>query len=261
MCCSGTLYLLPLSCAILFPFTFIISYGIAVALDHVEAGFPYISDTGTMSPESCVFGQLLNICAVLVAATIYVRCQQVSEYNRHSPRILQANTASLIIGLISALGVSIVANFQETSVLIVHFAGAILAFGLGNIYCWIQTCMSYKMVPHMNSRTICHIRLFLSLMSSIMFVLNLTFGVMASAKYSGPEGKVRWHWKPSDGGYTEHIISTASEWAMAVFFIGFFLTFVQEFKKISMPCPRVHLVVGRRQPLANQQDDPASLVS
>jgi hypothetical protein len=40
-------------------------YSIAVGNDHVEPGFPYISDTGTRSPESCVFGQLLNIGAAL----------------------------------------------------------------------------------------------------------------------------------------------------------------------------------------------------
>lgn len=40
-------------------------YGIAVANNHVEPVFPYISDAGSLSPESCVFGQLLNIGAVL----------------------------------------------------------------------------------------------------------------------------------------------------------------------------------------------------
>ena len=40
-------------------------YGIAVGGKHVEPGFPYISDTGTYPPESCVFGQLMNLGALL----------------------------------------------------------------------------------------------------------------------------------------------------------------------------------------------------
>jgi len=31
----------------------------------VEPGFPYISAAGNQVPESCFFGQMLNICAAL----------------------------------------------------------------------------------------------------------------------------------------------------------------------------------------------------
>lgn len=41
------------------------SYLIAVLNNHVGAGFPYISDTGALPPESCVFGQFLTINAFL----------------------------------------------------------------------------------------------------------------------------------------------------------------------------------------------------
>ena len=37
-----------------------------------------------------------------------------------------------------ALGVSIVANFQELAVFKVHLAGAIMAFGVGSLYMWTQ---------------------------------------------------------------------------------------------------------------------------
>lgn len=46
----------------LFPFS---SYIIAVMLGHVEAGFPYISDTATYAPESCIFSQFINMFAML----------------------------------------------------------------------------------------------------------------------------------------------------------------------------------------------------
>lgn len=40
-------------------------YTISVQWEHVLPGFPYISETGTLSPESCIFTQLLNIAALL----------------------------------------------------------------------------------------------------------------------------------------------------------------------------------------------------
>lgn len=43
----------------------IFSYIMAVILGHVEAGFPYISDTATSAPESCIFAQFVNMTATL----------------------------------------------------------------------------------------------------------------------------------------------------------------------------------------------------
>nr|CAD7442702.1 unnamed protein product [Timema bartmani] len=59
------LHLLPISVFVLIPTTFVITYTCAVLLGHVEPGFPYISDTGALPPESCVFAQLLGIASVL----------------------------------------------------------------------------------------------------------------------------------------------------------------------------------------------------
>lgn len=50
------------------------------------------------------------------------------------------NHWALIFGLLSTFGLSVVANFQETSVLVVHFIGALLCFGGGTAYFWTQVC-------------------------------------------------------------------------------------------------------------------------
>lgn len=44
------------------------------------------------------------------------------------------NVTSLTLGLLSSFGVSIVANFQQGNVAVVHFLGASMAFFLGSIY-------------------------------------------------------------------------------------------------------------------------------
>lgn len=47
-------------------------YVTAVNLGDVLPIFPYISDTGTFSPESCVFGQMLNTGAVLSEYRVFL---------------------------------------------------------------------------------------------------------------------------------------------------------------------------------------------
>lgn len=95
---------------------------IAIVLGHVEVEFPYISDTGTHTPESCIFSQMLNIVSFLVALTIYVRYKHVEQYYRdsnltiESESILKLNRRALFVGMASSFGLSIVANFQETNV-------------------------------------------------------------------------------------------------------------------------------------------------
>ena len=47
-------------------------YTLSVLLHHTEPDFPYISDTGTYSPESCIFGQALNIGALVSKFLFYM---------------------------------------------------------------------------------------------------------------------------------------------------------------------------------------------
>ncbi|XP_058993280.1 DNA damage-regulated autophagy modulator protein 2 isoform X2 [Mustela lutreola] len=91
---------------------FIFSYITAITLHHVDPALPYISDTGTVAPEKCLFGAMLNIAAVLCIATIYVRYKQVHALNPEESRIIKLNKAGLVLGLLSCFGLSVVANFQ-----------------------------------------------------------------------------------------------------------------------------------------------------
>ena len=123
-----------------------------------------------MPPESCIFGQLLNIGAFLLSVIFYIKYKQVADFYRsHTDKkmLKRINNVSLIIGLIGALGVrqvrsrsyvldcldySLVANFQETSVRSVHMIGAFSSFGGGTIYLWLQVM---KMRRHHDSSFYC----------------------------------------------------------------------------------------------------------
>ena len=91
--------------------------------------------------------------------TVYLRHRQIMEFyyhhlqhNRKERRAWRVySNIFLWIGLGSAFGCSIVANFQvtrprpppksfqEINVIVVHYIGAFMSFGLGLIYCWAQT--------------------------------------------------------------------------------------------------------------------------
>jgi hypothetical protein len=78
---------------------------------------------------------------VSVCLFIYVRyCEVVQFFDDYSisPRVIRLNKIGLWFGLLSSFGLSLVANFQETNVIYVHFAGALLCFGVGTIYFWVQ---------------------------------------------------------------------------------------------------------------------------
>uniref|UniRef100_A0A146L1A2 DNA damage-regulated autophagy modulator protein 2 n=1 Tax=Lygus hesperus TaxID=30085 RepID=A0A146L1A2_LYGHE len=247
------IHYIPLFLFILFPFTFLGTYLAAVWLGHVEPNFPYISDAATYSPESCVFGQLMNLGAVLLSILIYARycevCQYYELYALH-PKVVRLNKFGLWFGLISALGLSIVANFQETNVKFVHLSGATMCFGMGCVYFWIQAICSYHMQPISNSIMVAHFRVGLSVVSTIFFFVATICGIQSHILYHGHDAT---KWYPDDGGWVLHVISTASEWIVAICFCFYILTFNSEFSVMSFSHPQIyldtsHVLLQQREP-------------
>lgn len=78
---------------------------------------------------------------VTVCFIIYIRYSQVKEFMsvfQLKESLKHWNDWALILGLLSSFGLSLVANFQETSVLVVHMIGGFLCFGGGTAYFWAQ---------------------------------------------------------------------------------------------------------------------------
>ncbi|XP_069696578.1 DNA damage-regulated autophagy modulator protein 2-like isoform X2 [Periplaneta americana] len=231
-------YLLPLAIFIIFPCTFLGTYIAAVLLGHVEPDFPYISDAATHSPESCVFGQLMNGGTVLLVLVIYIRYRQIDEYYRNytlSSSIVKHNKIAMWIGFVSCFGLSLVANFQETNVIIVHLTGAFLCFGLGTVYIWLQAICSYYLHPLANSIAMAHIRVALAMICTIFFILLSITGVISHLQFHGKDPR---KWYPEDGGWEMHVVSTVSEWIVATSFCVYILSFVREFRTLSMEEPQ-----------------------
>ncbi|NXW75217.1 DNA damage-regulated autophagy modulator protein 2 [Hirundo rustica] len=225
---------LPVALVVWSAASFVFSYITAIVLHHVDPLVPYISDTGTIPPERCLFGIMLNVSTFLGIATMYVRYKQVSALSPEKPKILRLNKLGLTLGWMSCFGLCIIANFQKCILYYIHVLGACLTFGVGSIYMLVQTILSYLMQPELHSKDIFWARLavFLWSCSSI-----LSMFVSSVVLYSGLYGQnlvQKLHWNSQERGYTTHIISTVSEWSLAFSFLSFFLTYIRDFQKISL---------------------------
>ncbi|XP_062264371.1 DNA damage-regulated autophagy modulator protein 2b [Platichthys flesus] len=215
--------------------SFVFAYITSVVLRHVDPLVPYISDTGTMAPERCVFGIMLDVSAFLGIATVYVRYKQVEALTGGDKLTLhRLNRFALLLGWTSSLGMCVVANFQKTTLFAMHLLGAVLTFGVGALYILVQAVLSLKMQPHVHSRGIYLIRLGIGVWTLGSIISMFVSSVILYSSLPGVDLPHKLHWTPGEKGYTAHLISTVSEWSLAFSFISFFLTYIRDFQKINL---------------------------
>uniref|UniRef100_A0A670ZDL2 CWH43-like N-terminal domain-containing protein n=1 Tax=Pseudonaja textilis TaxID=8673 RepID=A0A670ZDL2_PSETE len=200
---------LPSALVILISAACVFPYIIGVLLHHVDPLLPYISDLGTTPPERSLFGITFCFTSMFCIATVYVRYKQVSALNPEEPKLLRLNKAGLAFGMVSCLGIFIIANFQKNVIYVIHAVGAFLVFGIGIIYFLVQTIISYKMQPQIHGKDIFWIRFTILLWGTVNLVICILCG------------------KP---GFTFHIIAIVSEWSLLFTFIIYFLTFIRDFQ-------------------------------
>lgn len=233
-------FLFPIAVFVIFQTTFIGTYIAAIVQGHVVPAVPYISDAATYSPESCVFGQFINIGCVLLGIVIYIRYRQIQKLMYHHIELIPStskwNTISIYIGLSSCFGCSIVANFQETNVRIIHFIGAFTCFGLGTVYFWFQALISYNIHRYSGSIQMAHIRLGLSALCTVFFIIVAVTGIISHILFKGQDPR---KWYPSDGGWKFHVASSVSEWIVSTLFSFYILSFSDEFKLITFDHPTI----------------------
>jgi len=250
------LFWFPLLSGTLLPATFLLCYGIARYLGHTAAEtWPYISDTATIPPESCIFSQLVNIGTFFVAITIYIRYKQVGEYcssYQLPSRLAILNTLTLGVGWGGTLGLSLLANFQETEVKVIHLTGLYLCFGLGLLWMWGQVHSTVSLYPLCSSLLLVTSRLLLALTFTLTFITMLVAGQIASHYHH--DGQDPSKWTPGDSGWRWHVLSTGSEWVMALSLDLTILSLVPEFTRISLQSPRICLRIDPSASLVDIRD-------
>lgn len=207
--------------------TFITSYLIALFRHDVDIIFPYISDTGASPPESCVFGLMTFISAFAGTATIYARYKFVEKLSEEwcvvNPCL---NKSSFVLGMLSCLGMCIVATFQETAVTPVHDAGALLFFVSGVLYTVLQAFISYQAFPYGSSAGVCRARAAIAILASLAFIPTVICAFFVK--------QTKIHRNPGDEDYPYHVASAACEWVVAFSFVCFFLTYIDDFKLFTL---------------------------
>uniref|UniRef100_A0A1I8EXX1 CWH43-like N-terminal domain-containing protein n=1 Tax=Wuchereria bancrofti TaxID=6293 RepID=A0A1I8EXX1_WUCBA len=133
-------------------------------------------------------------------------------------------------------------SVSEMSLVMVHYIGALMAFGCGLVYTWAQTIFSYWMQPRFTKSVIPHCRLFLSCLSTIFFITTGIFGTILGQQPTNWFGRKQlYKWTPESPHYVEHMIATCSEWLLAICFEFYILTFAIEFRHASCHAPKLKL--------------------
>nr|XP_023825280.1 DNA damage-regulated autophagy modulator protein 1 isoform X2 [Salvelinus alpinus] len=157
------------------------------------------------------------ITAFAGMATMYARYKFVEKLNEKAggvPPVL--NQAALWIGTLSCLGMCFVATFQETTIIQVHDAGAILFFVSGVLYTILQSIISYKTFPYGCSMALCHVRTGMATMGFLAVPPTIIFALLH---------------RTEDKDNVFHLVSAVSEWIVVFSFIFFFFTYIHDFKK------------------------------
>ncbi|XP_057712144.1 DNA damage-regulated autophagy modulator protein 1 isoform X1 [Corythoichthys intestinalis] len=207
--------------------SFILSYLIALFRRDVDVLFPYISDAAANPPESCIFGLMTFVSACAGMATIYSRFKFVEKLSEET-RVVnpQLNKTTLVLGILSCIGMCVVATFQETAVTAVHDVGALLFFVSGVLYILLQTVISYQAFPHESSITVCRVRLAVTVIASLAFFPTVicAFFVKQTDLHRVKDSK----------DYPFHVASAVCEWVVAFSFVCFFLTYIDDFKRFTL---------------------------
>ncbi|XP_071121224.1 DNA damage-regulated autophagy modulator protein 1-like isoform X1 [Mytilus edulis] len=148
------IYLLPIVTNVWIWISFGTTYGLAYAQNHTNQDFPYISYTGVDEPESGIFSFLLTVSAIMLAVNAEIRFLFIRESiqrnrancsNRWQININRQNIFGLVVGLLSSIGLLMVACFQVDTMVTPHFVGAAVAFILPLVYMCLQSALTCKL--------------------------------------------------------------------------------------------------------------------
>ncbi|CAF0800829.1 unnamed protein product [Didymodactylos carnosus] len=224
------------------PLAYFLSYLVAVQLGHTKVEFPFISQSSTDSPESCIFSQIINFTSFVLVVTIYIRHRQISQLIRNNPtcgnKYTYTNQAFLIFGILTAFGLSVVSNFPHTNVSNVRLAGVFLMYisSICCLYCemllslWIRPLLYYtNLIPIL--------RVIICIIGTLALLGVVIFQMITIVKYDND----RKTWSSKDPGWTYHLTTTICAWILTSLLLFYILTFIVDFRRIKIISPKIFL--------------------
>ncbi|XP_078126596.1 modulator of macroautophagy TMEM150B [Sander vitreus] len=195
---------------------------------NLTEGVPYISLCGSYIPQSCLFSQICNICSFLALWFALIRFQHVRDNGNHG----KANTASIVLGFSSSVGLSIVGNFQQSVLLSIHLLGAYLAFFLGLAYFWVQLFLTYRAQPSPDRCWVGPVRATCCTLCTILVIVMIVL---------------------SRTGF--HSGAAVCEWALVMLFFSQFGLFAAEFRHINCHLTVQEQAIGNDCSLASTESN------
>uniref|UniRef100_A0A4W5PH17 Transmembrane protein 150C n=1 Tax=Hucho hucho TaxID=62062 RepID=A0A4W5PH17_9TELE len=164
---------------------------------------PYISIAGNAPLASCVFSQVMNLAAFIGFIIGVLRYLQLKP-QVHKPWL---NISSLVALSLACFGMTLVGNFQLSNDEELHNIGTSMTFGLGTLFCWVQSVITLKVNLRNEGRRAGIPRFLLS--GAITACMLLYFALMAQRL---------------------HMHAARAQWALVMFFLSFLATFAIEFR-------------------------------
>jgi len=187
---------------------------------------PFISDTGVLPPESAIFTYFFNIGSLLVAITVYIRfkiistkCNNKAGQTSLAKTTERLNNISLVFGIITFIGLSIIGNFRSSEMNSTHNFGTYLTCVFGTFDIIIQSKIAFN-----NDYTkISILRIII-----VSIIIPCFLGYVFIKKFINYEIDHNVDRRAS----ISHDISAISEWIGFCMFGPFYATFILEFREI-----------------------------
>uniref|UniRef100_A0A7N6FGQ3 CWH43-like N-terminal domain-containing protein n=1 Tax=Anabas testudineus TaxID=64144 RepID=A0A7N6FGQ3_ANATE len=164
---------------------------------------PHIGNTVYFLPVSCVFGGVMNLSAFVGFIIAVLRYGQLKD-RMDKPWL---NISSLVVFSLACVGMIITGNVPFAVDHRIHTFGSYMTFGLGLLFCWMQTYMTLKVNLMNEGMKVGFIRFLLS--ASITLCMILYFYLMFQ---------------------DFHLNTARCQWVLVMLLLIFFSTFAIEFR-------------------------------
>lgn len=167
---------------------------------------PFISVSGNFPPASCIFSGVMNMAAfvgLIIAVLRYLQLKKALDKS-------WLNFGSLLAFSIGCFGMTLIGNFQVFNQMMIHNLGTFMTFGLGCLFCWVQSYLTLRANLRNEGRRTAIARFLLSAAITLCIIIHFSFI-----------------------GTRSLLDAARSQWALVMFFLMFIGTFGVEFRHSS----------------------------
>uniref|UniRef100_A0A3P8S6F9 Transmembrane protein 150C n=1 Tax=Amphiprion percula TaxID=161767 RepID=A0A3P8S6F9_AMPPE len=168
------------------------AYSICTAAGLWLSKYPAFIVAGNFPPASCIFSGVMNMAAFVLIIVVlrYLQLKKTLD-------ISWLNFGSLLSFSVGCFGMTLIGNFQ----MMIHNSGTLMTFGLGCLFCWVQSYLTLRANLRNEGRRTAIARFLLSAVITLCIVI----------KYD----------------------AARCQWALVMFFLMFIGTFGIEFRHSS----------------------------